>query len=530
MNAAAILGAIRGVLRGELGSVRTVPADTYVDGIAASIDADGARRLRSLSRRGFDVEVPPPVRTGALGPPTASRSILALTARVTLVLPIAIVAETASADHRHTVRAEAMEAARVIADALEWPGNLARDGEGTPTGLVSQRLQEAASPRIAREDWAAGLLVVELSFRGHAMRSAAVPDAPALVSAPAIAVSGGGDPLVGSTLLAAEGVWTGADSVAGQWLRDGVAIDGETSPAYVTVEADDGTSITYRSTAIGGGGTSTSTSNALVVGAAAVVPLPYDFPLAPDVGPRHWWIGDEGISLAGVEVDTWSAVTLEDSTLRGMSISARATDARATRIAASATLNGEPAVGFDLIASANGRRLDGGGTSAFEHVYHPIAGMTLFVAWTKSGAGQQAIVDCNTLNTSLRGFHLLHGTSGAQNLIVRIGNGSSNVFNVTTANGTCANGAHYVVVRLRQSGSPQYDVRLDGVSRASGAMVNATAGGSAAQPLAMGNRGGPSSLSTNPLEGEVSTFGTFDRYLTDAEVADLETWLARYKP
>src|SRR5262245_15892915 len=58
-----------------------------------------------------------------------------------------------------------------------------------------------------------------------------------------------GTPQVDEDLTATPGTWDDADSVAAQWLRDGVAIVGETSTTYTLVEDDIGANITYRETA-----------------------------------------------------------------------------------------------------------------------------------------------------------------------------------------------------------------------------------------------------------------------------------------
>lgn len=176
MDAVAILGAIRGVIRGELGSVRVVPADAFGEGLPASYQGDspidpgdGARWLRANAKKSFDVELDPPGRSPALGPSTASKALLVVGVRVTLVYAITIIGDVASADYRFAARALAAEDTYTITAALEWPGNLRVDTEDAETALVSQRLSAVGRPRVVREDWRAGLYEVELRFQGHVL-------------------------------------------------------------------------------------------------------------------------------------------------------------------------------------------------------------------------------------------------------------------------------------------------------------------------------------------------------------------------
>lgn len=175
MNESAIVEAVRGVIRGELGSVRTVPADTFGDGMPASwLAMDSARRLRTGVKSTFDVEIDPAQRTAAVGPPTASLSVEAIRLTITLTYALAAVADAVTDDYRHGVRTGAAADARTIRLALEWPGNLLVDGDANATGLISGRLQAQGPARRKREDWDAGLYELELIMSGHALASQAV--------------------------------------------------------------------------------------------------------------------------------------------------------------------------------------------------------------------------------------------------------------------------------------------------------------------------------------------------------------------
>lgn len=201
MNGDAIVGAIRGVILGELGSVRTVPAGAFGEGVPSTWPGgdDGARRLLADAKKTFDVHLGLPRRTNAVGPSTASRAVLALDVRVTLTYAITLVADTFDAGHRYAARALASEDALTITQALEWPGNLLVDTEGAVTKLVSGRLGEGAPPRVVREDWTTGVYEVELRYRAHVLE-----EQPIRIFSPI--VTSGGDFLVthsGDHLVAA---------------------------------------------------------------------------------------------------------------------------------------------------------------------------------------------------------------------------------------------------------------------------------------------------------------------------------------
>lgn len=172
MNGDAIVGAIRGVIRGELGSVRTVPASAFGEDVHAGVE-DGAKWIRAKVKKRFDVQLSPPERTRDLGPPTANRAVLAIVVIVTLTYAVDHTEDLIDA-RRYEVRALAAEDALVVTQALSWPGNLAVDGAAAATGLVSAMLRESAPPRTTREDWRAGIYEVELRLRGLVLETQAV--------------------------------------------------------------------------------------------------------------------------------------------------------------------------------------------------------------------------------------------------------------------------------------------------------------------------------------------------------------------
>ena len=92
---------------------------------------------------------------------------------------------------------------------------------------------------------------------------------PSLLTAPTIAVQGGGDPVVGATFVATTGTTTGVvDTTTWQWYRDGVAIAGETGTTYVSTSPGDvggDVDITVQQTVANGAGSDSATSNAITV-------------------------------------------------------------------------------------------------------------------------------------------------------------------------------------------------------------------------------------------------------------------------
>lgn len=154
MDADAILDAIRNVVKGAAGSVRTVPAGTFGEDVHEDIP-DGARWLRAKVKKQFDVSLRPPRRTSAVGPVNGSRALLELWIDVRLTYAADAV-EDLIEERRYAVRALAADDALAVTQALTWPGNVA--------GLVSSKLRQREAPVVAREDWSAGIYEVELRF------------------------------------------------------------------------------------------------------------------------------------------------------------------------------------------------------------------------------------------------------------------------------------------------------------------------------------------------------------------------------
>lgn len=110
----------------------------------------------------------------------------------------------------------------------------------------------------------ANLVGVTQPNTSSGINAALVTDTPANTSAPVAY----GTPAVGQTLLCSNGSWTGspAPTFAYQWLRDGSAIAGAASVAYVAQAADQGHALSCEATGTNGyGHASAKSSNSLAV-------------------------------------------------------------------------------------------------------------------------------------------------------------------------------------------------------------------------------------------------------------------------
>ena len=156
MDVDAIIGAVRGVLTGTVGSVRTVPSGTFTELVTGDTsDPETWMRARHGASGALqamaDVEIGAPSPTGWIGPPHASSAVWRLPVDVLLyygALPFADLTPS----HRYTIRAQAAEDAVTVTLALMWPGNVTSDATATATGIVSGMLHQAGEPSVERED------------------------------------------------------------------------------------------------------------------------------------------------------------------------------------------------------------------------------------------------------------------------------------------------------------------------------------------------------------------------------------------
>ncbi len=173
MDEGALITAIREVLRGELGAVRVVAPDTLREGTYRGIPDERAYSLAQVAPR-FHVEVPAPIRTGALGPSTANLVLYEVSPRVVLTHAAPHPDGEASVALRYDLTATALEHARIVVDALTWPGNLASTLAAEATGLRSQCLIEDPPHPEPERRWDRRLLRTELRFRGYLLATKAV--------------------------------------------------------------------------------------------------------------------------------------------------------------------------------------------------------------------------------------------------------------------------------------------------------------------------------------------------------------------
>lgn len=181
IDASAVLDAVRGVLAGTLGSVRTV-GSTELDETSHGQTSDGERWIRATGTVQADVQITGgPWQTTAIGPSTASAGVWVLGLTVELSYSISPYADLTPA-RRYTARQEAIEDVEKITLALCWPNNVAVDASANATGLISGRLSrqgidgQPLPPAVwtERADDGVGLLVVKLPFEAWIRSTAAV--------------------------------------------------------------------------------------------------------------------------------------------------------------------------------------------------------------------------------------------------------------------------------------------------------------------------------------------------------------------
>jgi hypothetical protein len=160
VDADALITAIRDVIKGDAGSVRTVPAGFGED--VAADTPDAAKWLRGTS---FDVRFRPPRRTPGVGPVNGSRALLVVEVDVRLTYRVEKHAALVES-RRYEVRAQAGEDALTITQALTWPGNV--------PGFVGAQLRQRSGGAVTRADWRAGIYEVELYLEGLVNETQAV--------------------------------------------------------------------------------------------------------------------------------------------------------------------------------------------------------------------------------------------------------------------------------------------------------------------------------------------------------------------
>lgn len=157
---AVIRSAIKSLLQGEIGAVRTLSAGVFVYGTfeGQPRGATAARSLNVGSEHRFDIKVGSQRMHGAT--PISAKSSYRLSAVPVTIDIITGLKSTPLEAKRDEQRALAESNAQLAMQALEYPGNLAADSANTPTGVVSGILvgpDGTGHPvwEVVEEDWKA---------------------------------------------------------------------------------------------------------------------------------------------------------------------------------------------------------------------------------------------------------------------------------------------------------------------------------------------------------------------------------------
>ena len=128
---AAVDQALRELVLGEIGSVRTVASTRFLLGVHEDKPAEQFHRSVERARIEVTIEVPEFVPLGSVycdtGLEEAEVEITTTRASTHQVLDIA----------RHELRALALDDLSVLRDALTYPGNLTTTSDGVATGILS---------------------------------------------------------------------------------------------------------------------------------------------------------------------------------------------------------------------------------------------------------------------------------------------------------------------------------------------------------------------------------------------------------
>lgn len=162
-----ILTAVRDVLDAAAGSLRTI-SSTRFDGDAYESLSDEEKSRRATDRPVFDVRITSLRRNSASPPTNGSLAIYTIGVEVLVFRHIGNAEKLVPAT-RDTAAGLAIEDADVIAQALEYPGNLTTDSGSHATGLVGGLLQHESSElrRVDLADDRPGLIETAHVFRGY---------------------------------------------------------------------------------------------------------------------------------------------------------------------------------------------------------------------------------------------------------------------------------------------------------------------------------------------------------------------------
>lgn len=133
-----ILTRLRELLQDGMGSIRTIASSRFDGDLPPGLDPTEERRRAVLDSKPLEIELSPqedhPNRLTVAG----NVQIWYVPALIRVVRTIALEAQV-SDTLRDDVRAQAVIDAGMIADALEWPPNLATTNAGNATGMIGAK-------------------------------------------------------------------------------------------------------------------------------------------------------------------------------------------------------------------------------------------------------------------------------------------------------------------------------------------------------------------------------------------------------
>jgi len=234
-----------------------------------------------------------------------------------------------------------------------------------------------------------------------------------------------------------------------------------------------------------------------------------------------WLRADKGITLATADVATWANMGTGGSAYN-------LTQADTTKdplfVAADANHNGHPSVEFDGVAewlegaTASGWKFmhDGTGCTLFCRIYDGGAATTKFLLESNAGTKNQ---------TGISWWIVGSAETGNVQCTRSVGGAGNETYTATSAGGNFDAGVHTVVSQYKESSSPEYDLRVDGVSRASGNSLNAPNTGNPFRAPTVGAWRNTSATPAGFFDGSIPEIILYNRVLTAAERTQVTNYL-----
>jgi hypothetical protein len=267
---------------------------------------------------------------------------------------------------------------------------------------------------------------------------------------------------------------------------------------------------------------------AVVHGPCATPALPWEvaaegggaaaFALTDVTGLSHLYMPDANKTIITLEVDVWGPA------VGSVDLTAESSSQRPLESLADSDMNGQDALSF---IGATSDTLQEASVGGFDFLHEAAA--TTFGVWYKASNTVSVLYDTNNGHTVTKGHSLIHnGVAGANGvMIARVCTGVTAVVNLTTAAATASTGSvHFFVFRHRPSGSPEYDLRVDGASIGSGSLATPYVAGNSGYPLHVGD----TAVGANSLDGKIGALGFAVGYVPDDEVLQIEALLAGWAP